>query len=893
MLISSRNALGLLLLLAWSCNSSKPVVEDSVLLTSPEAVTPEELLLEERFLDTLEVTPRPENVETALANTQEAVKLGRYNPAATRTSDLLHTRLDLRFDWDTEQVIGEATLELRPVFHPTEEVVLDAQGFVFNRVALEGATDTLAYEYDGKQLTIQLDRPYERSESFTLFIDYIATPRGDGGSQAINSNQGLFFINADGSQGDKPRQIWTQGETEHNSRWFPTIDKPNERCTQETYLTVADEYETLSNGLLVSSQQNPDGTRTDYWKMDQPHAPYLFMVAVGDFAIVDDEKWRGVPVNYYVEKEYADDAKAIFPHTREMLTFFSDLTGVTYPWQKYSQIVVRDFVSGAMENTTAVVFGDFMQQHAPELIDDWTNEKIVAHELIHHWFGDYVTCESWANLTLNEGFANYGEYLWLEKKYGRDAADFHLYEEWLGYLQTAMPRTIHPLIHYGYENDEDMFDAHSYNKGGSVLHMLRYYLGDELFFAAVNHYLEANKYTAVEVDELRMAFEEVSGQDLHWFFDQWFLRAGHPNLEITYGYLPDSNLAVVQVAQQQSSDYGQPAIFQLPVAVDIYNQEGIATRHEVWVDERTERLTFPLAEAPALTIFDAEHVLLAEREENRTAEELAFQFRYAPRFYDRFEAVQKLGEFEDSIARPVFLAGLDDPFYLIRLISMNELSEQPEAAPLGKMRSLARQDPHTQVQGFALAILGDIGDPEAADIAASLLETAEAYSVIGTALSVLLNEAPDRAATLAEAFEDSKSDEIMTLLGAIYQTAGRVDRLPFFEKRLREMDGYAAISFSSDYGKLLAVAELEQALEGAERLAVIATDMDQSAYRRIGATKTISDLRSAYEEELPTLEEGSERLGLLNRQIEALTNLIQTIKDGETEPQLLQLYEQF
>ena len=188
-----------------------------------------------------------------------------------------------------------------------------------------------------------------------------------------------FLSTPRGEDPNKPQQIWTQGETEWNSKWFPTIDKPNERCTQEMYITVEDKFKTLSNGVLVNSIKNEDGTRTDFWKMAQPHAPYLFMIAVGEFAVVQD-KWEGIPLDYYVEPEYERSARAIFGNTVEMLDFFSSKLGIKYPWAKYAQIVVRDYVSGAMENTTSVIFGDFVQKHEEDLIDN-NNDRIVAHEL--------------------------------------------------------------------------------------------------------------------------------------------------------------------------------------------------------------------------------------------------------------------------------------------------------------------------------------------------------------------------------------------------------------------------------------------------------------------------------------------------------------------------------
>jgi len=286
---------------------------------------------ETRNLDTLVVeAPKPTELKTP-----EEYHLPTYRPSHKRVNDLIHTKLDLRFDWEKEQVLGIATLRLRPYFYPTDVAILDAKGFDFHKITLEGADTPLKYDYDGNKITIHLGRKFKKEEEYKLVIDYTASPSQSGGSAAITSDKGLFFINPRGEEGNKPQQIWTQGETENNSRWFPTIDKPNERCTEEMYLTVQDRFKTLSNGLLISSTENSDGTRTDYWKMDLPHAPYLFMIAVGEYAIVEDE-WNGKPVEYYVEPKYEKYAKDIFPHTPELLGFFSERLGVPYPWPKFA-----------------------------------------------------------------------------------------------------------------------------------------------------------------------------------------------------------------------------------------------------------------------------------------------------------------------------------------------------------------------------------------------------------------------------------------------------------------------------------------------------------------------------------------------------------------------------
>ncbi len=259
-------------------------------------------------------------------------------------------------------------------------------------------------------------------------------------------------------------------------------------------------------------------------------------MGVGEYAVIKD-KWRNIPVDYYVEKEYADYAKQIFGNTPEMMEFFSKKLGYDYPWAKYAQLVGRDFVSGAMENTTAVIHAEHAHQKPGDLIDDNRWESTIAHELFHHWFGDLVTTESWSNLTVNESFANYSEYLWEEYKYGKDAADYHLDNNSSRYIHNPSDFN-KDLVRFNYESREDMFDLVSYNKGGAILHMLRNYLGDDAFFAGVTDYLKTHEYGTGEAHQLRLSFEKISGKDLNWFFNQWYFNSGNPKLNIQYSYEP-------------------------------------------------------------------------------------------------------------------------------------------------------------------------------------------------------------------------------------------------------------------------------------------------------------------------------------------------------------------
>ena len=840
---------------------------------SKRTLVSEELDL--RTMDTLVVTAE----KPAAMKTAEEFNLDPYNAAADRTIDLIDTELDLEFDWEQEQVIGEATLTLRPYFYPTRTVTLDAKGFEFSRVALHGQTTDLPYEYDGQQIVITLPRTYTRAEELQLDLDYVATPAASGGSAAITSDKGLFFINPRGEEPDKPTQIWTQGETEHNSRWFPTVDKPNERMTQTIRLTVDQKYKTLSNGLLVDSQQLPGKRRTDTWRQDKPHAPYLVMLTIGEFEIVTDQPWRGKPVNYYLEPKYAPYAKNIFPYTREMLDFFSDQLGVEYPWDKYSQVVVRDYVSGAMENTSAVIFGEFMHGTDRDLIDVLTNEKIVAHEMYHHWFGDLVTTENWANLTLNEGFANYSEYLWLEEHHGRDEADYHRLGELQGYLQSAAGG-IHPLIHYGYDDKEDMFDAHSYNKGGLVLHMLRTQLGDEAFFAGLKRYLNDNEFTAVEVDELRMAFEDVTGLDLQWFFNQWFLAAGHPELLVSHEFRADDKTVALTVEQTQNADV-QPAIFQLPVEVTIHYVDGGREEHDIFIDQRRQTFELPARQRPAAVVFDSEDVILGEiaQDSDEDPQAMMHLARYGDRFVSRLNGIRPVASMEPSAERTAILNdALEDPFWVIRAIAARNV--EVNAGNADPLKRMAREDPHSQTRAAAITTLAETGDATYVTTLKQVIDNEPSYNVVGEALAGLVQLDRDAALDYAKRLETTDNQNLLEALSDVYTNTEDPRFLEFFERRSGDMQGYSVINFLNNYAELAVKAQPDRIAQAVESMTTLAKDQTTSPWRRFGAMRALDTIYSNLPEPATNLRE-------------VIAARMDEIKAVETNQQLKAMYGQF
>jgi len=768
-----------------------------------------------------------------------------YQGSNTRTFDLLHTKLDVKFNFDKAYLYGKAELTLKPYFHATNTLVLNARGFDVNKVQLNNKD--LNYTYDSLLLTITLDKTYTRNDSFKIFIDYTAKPNElkTGGSSAITSDKGLYFINPKGEEKDKPTQIWTQGETQSNQAWFPTIDSPNERCTGEIAITIDEKYKTLSNGILMRQELNGNGTRTDFWEMDQPHAPYLFMMAIGEFAVVKD-KWENIDVDYYVEPEFEKDAKNIFGLTPEMLTFYSSKLGVKYPWKKYSQVVVRDYVSGAMENTTAVIHGDFVQQTTRELIDGSAGEDVIAHELFHHWFGDLVTCESWSNLPLNESFATYGEYLWNEYKYGSDAADYVGQNDLNAYLQEAGENQV-DMIRFNYERREDMFDAHSYQKGGRILHMLRNYLGDDAFFESLKLYLNKHQFTDVEMHEFRLACEDVSGEDLNWFFNQWFYASGHPQLNITYHFDENSKSQIVNIEQVQ--DFSKTPLYKLPLEIDLYVNGKVET-HKVNVTEAISSYAFNVTSKPSLVNVDADKVLLCEKADNKTdSTEWAFMYLNAPKYLDRYEAVTALAEINQPFANDIIIKALADKSENIRKLAIRSLKNTIETnndLVKEKLIDLAKNDVKTRVRAEAITALSRYykNDKNLVDLYSNGLKT-ESYAVMSKSLEAIARVDKDLAMANAKELKNEKHQSISSAVATVYEMHGGAEEHEFFKQQYAKLDGYGKYGFVASYGNYLKRqndATVNDAMPIIEEIAL----NEKAWWVRMAGLNTVAELENNY-----------------------------------------------
>ena len=676
-----------------------------------------------------------------------------YRSFATKENDLIHTKLVASFNYAKSQMNGEVWLQLHPHFYATNTLLLDAKGMEIHEVALvtSGANKKLKYQYDGLVLNISLDKNYTAKEKYTVYIKYTAKPNEfkTKGSAAITDAKGLYFINPLGTDSSKPTQIWTQGETEGTSVWIPIIDKPNQKCTQEFNLTVPSKYVSLSNGLLVKQVDNKNGTRLDVWKMDQPHSPYLFFIGIGDYAVIKDS-YKGKEISYYIEKAYEKEARKIYGKTPDMIAFYERILGIPFPWVKYAQISGRDYVSGAMENTTCTLHGDAVQQNARELVDGNNWEGTIAHELFHQWFGDLVTAESWSNLTVNESFADYSQTLWLEHSKGKDAGEYENYTGLRAYLSSPTDAEKN-LVRFYYKDREDVFDLVSYQKGGRILNMLRHYVGDDAFFASLHKYLNDNKFSNGSAIKLKLAFESITGKDLNWFFNQWYFSNGHPYVRITQKYLTDKKQVLVAIQQTQT----QNKLFELPIGIDVY-VGGKKEHYEVWSKNKVDSFYFPANTAPDLVNVDNDKVLLWSKEDIKPLHQFIYQYYHATNFMDRLEA---MNEATENMTKPEALAmikaALKDSFYVIRLKAIrayNPTAMNSETETI--IAQLAAKDPSTQVRQDAIDAIGALNKPMYRDQFLQWTNDSS-YLVAGAALEAL--EKVDSAAAISIATKASKS----------------------------------------------------------------------------------------------------------------------------------------
>ncbi len=634
-------------------------------------------------------------------------KIFRENPP--KVMDIIHTELSVQFDWDKHICMGKEHITLTPYSYDVDSFKLDAKNFEIKNVLLLKNKKPFAFRkrYDKKQLSIYLSESVSTEDTLVLTLTYKAFPDKNigGGSKAITSDKGLYFINTNKSEPNKPMQLWTQGETESNSNWFVTTDKPFEKMTFGISITVPDSLTTLSNGLLQPNtspnRTSITGLRTDRWVVKKPMSAYLVMMAVGKFNKTIDKSWQEKEISYYLEDAYHKYAKSIFKHTPEMIEFFSSKMGYPYPWQKYAQVVVRDFVSGAMENTSATLHGDFVQKNSRELLDS-KNDGIVAHELFHHWFGDLVTCASWSHLTLNEGFATFGEQLWFGHKYGNTAELKRVYKSMNSYLRYSK-RNDKPIIRFHYNDKEELFNPITYQKGARVLNLLKFTLGEKHFFRGVENYLRKYEFKTAQIENLRNELEDVSGKDLRYFFKQWFHTGGHPIIEVKIA--DDSSSIVLNQTQKKT-------IFKFPFQYRINNET-----KTVLCSKRKTKIPLSKEDLANFIYPDPNCIFIGEiKNKLYSQNQLLDYYKAADNYIEKMRILDSLGDKEDySINKDNLLHfAINDPNADISYHAMRKTNWKDATnmiATKADIKRIATLSTNSSQKSQAIYILAGFDDP--------------------------------------------------------------------------------------------------------------------------------------------------------------------------------------
>ncbi|MGE0326743.1 MAG: M1 family aminopeptidase, partial [Polyangiaceae bacterium] len=428
-------------------------------------------------------------------------------------------------------------------------------------------------------------------------------------------------------------------------------DKPHQKMTTELKVKVPAGMTVLSNGDLISSR-TPSLTKSKsksrapktwsyHFKLEQPQPSYLVTLVAGQFEVMSEELELGerkVRVAYYIPPGKQADGKRAFSETPRMIQLFSRKTGVPYPYGSYSQIVVSDFIFGGMENTTATTMEEEILLDAKAARDVDSN-YLVAHELAHQWFGDYVTCRDWSHAWLNEGFAMFFELVEREDRLGADEYAYALRKNLNSYLGEAGVYR-RPIVCRDYDSPIDLFDRHLYEKGSLVLHLLSRELGEERFWQGVQLYLERHAFGIVETNDLMRALESVSGKSLERFFDAWVHRPGHPTLKVKVTY-SDGHLNVDLKQTQRGQDV---AIFDLPLSVEVAHAENNLKRHQRRVDTAQGSLSVAMAKAPLWVEVDPDYQLLGRVEIECPLDMLERQLTDGPRAKSRWVAAELLGK---------------------------------------------------------------------------------------------------------------------------------------------------------------------------------------------------------------------------------------------------------
>lgn len=781
-----------------------------------------------------------------------------YNP--DRPGQVEHIFLDLVLDIPKHSFHGTCSIRLNPVCSGIDKLTLDAVNLKIKSVKV--AEKAQNFDYDGEQLEVQLQSPTAANIPLTIDIAY----------SVEKPQRGLYFVGPDKHYPNKPCQVWTQGEDEDSRFWFPCFDYPGQLATSEIRVQVPKEFIAISNGELIDTKTE-GSDKIYHWSQQQVHPTYLMTLAVGDFAEIKDE-WQGKPVTYYVEKGREADGQRSMGKTPKMIEYFSQTYGYPYPYPKYAQVCVDDFIFGGMENTSTTLLTDRCLLDERAALDNRNTESLVAHELCHQWFGDLVVIKHWSHAWIKEGMASYSEVMWTEYEYSKDDAAYYLLMEARNYLAEDSSRYRRPIVTHVYREAIELYDRHLYEKGACVYHMIRAELGDELFLQAVQTFVQDNAHKTVETIDLLRAIEKATGRNLLFLFDQYVYRGGHPDYKVSYAWDNDSKLAKVTVTQTQvkegkngktngNSNGNSKDLFdlKLPLGFGYTQQEGETTNTSVKtftirVHEREQSFYFPLEAKPAFISFDAGNNFLKTVSLEYPVAELKAQLQFDPDPISRIYAVHALAKKGGlEVVKALSEALKNDRFWAVRFEVANQLVEIKLDQAFEAL-AIGLKDKDARVRRATVSALGKIKTHESYKVLKPIVEKGDpSYYVEAAAASALGGIAA------ANADEKPSDEQVIKELKSV----------------LKEREGWNEVVRS---GAIAGLAQMKTS-EDALNLILKYTAAGTPQALRLAAIRSIGSISSGQTH--ANLERILQRLGELSKETFFLTQVAVAVALGQME----------
>jgi aminopeptidase N len=636
--------------------------------------------------------------------------------------DITRMKVEVNFDAQKGKVIGKVTHSFNVLRKQVDSVFFDAPGITIKSAQL--GNQNLPFNTVKEGVWVKPSTALKMDYSGTITFEYEATPR-----------KGIYFIgwNVPENPNKSPfavrKQIWTQGQGTDNRYWIPMYDELNDKFITETVVTFDSDYEVLSNGVLLKKSINKNNTTTWHYSMSKPHAGYLLMLGIGKYGIKKTKSASGVPLSLYYYPDFKERAEPTYRYSEEMIDFMEQETGIKYPWESYSQIMVQDFLYGAMENTTATVFGDFFNVDERAFIDR-NYIGVNVHELAHQWFGDYITARDWRDTWLQESWATYYPKMFTRKIYGEDAYNWQRRGEQLTALE-ASKKDLLPIRHSGAGT------ARVYPKGSNVISMLTYVLGDEEWKRSLAHYLKKHAYSNVETNDLVQAIQDKTGRDLNWFFDQWVYRGGEPKYAVKYNDVTTAgNQRITEITVEQvHAQNEQVSLFKMPIVFQVYYKDGSTDSLTQWIAAKHEVVRVPNKQNKdiAFVLFDPNGMILKQVEFKKEFNELKAQLQNAPYMLDRYDALVAMKDIAVDVKKEVLLQSFKkEVFHAIRSEIITQLCNDEQSA-LQLTSCFSQQDPQPKL-AFIKTYQGN--NAEVIKAMEALLNDAS-YEVVQTAVEKL------------------------------------------------------------------------------------------------------------------------------------------------------------